>query len=58
MLADEMLFGGYRVCLTGVCGKELDFDKERWQLGQKRLRDGDKAEEQGRVHDFVGGGDV
>ena len=29
-----MLFGGYRVCLTGVCGKELDFD-ERWKLGQR-----------------------
>jgi MerR family transcriptional regulator/heat shock protein HspR len=35
MLADEMLFGGCRVCLTGVCGKELDFGKERQKPGQR-----------------------
>jgi hypothetical protein len=40
--------------LTGVRGKELDCVK----VSGKRLGHGDKAEEQGRVHDFVGGGDV
>ena len=59
MLADEMLFGGYKVCLTDVCGKELDFEiKNGGSWGKEVGTNGDKAEEQGRVHDFVSGGDV